>query len=558
MKKNRIHIGRVLLLILLLAGSWSARPVRANVSESLLQALDRELDRSNMYVEERRRRIRLLRDMQRADASREQRYMLNRKLYDEYYSFKFDSALICLMDNLQLAHELRDRRREQETQIELGMLYTTAGMYLEAMEVLTTRIDTLTLDRTQTLRYYCVQQRFHRDYNEYMRHHTLATNAPQRLSYYRSQLFASLPPGSDGYLELEVDDAITRGEMERADSVNAILLTRYPPDSHPYAIQAYVQAIISFALGRDDYSDWYIRSATADVMTATKDNASLVSLARELFGQQDIQRAFRYVLISMDDALFYNARLRPWQVAQIMPVIEKSYTEHTQAAMRMQYLAIIAVGVSAVLLLLLSLYAYAMLRRTRRTAQEIRHKNEQISDINAELHRTNNRLRGLNAAIVEANGVKEEYIGLLLSMCSNYIEKMLSMQRAVKRKLAAGRGAELQKELSSSTLIDAELNDFYEMFDNAFLKLYPDFVEEFNSLLKDDERIYPAKEERLNTELRIFALIRLGITDSSRIAALLRYSVNTIYNYRAKIKTKSKYGRDDFENMIRTIGSFKA
>ncbi len=551
---------RILLPLLCCLLSGLATPLQAGtVLESLLEKLDGELEKSDVYVSSRYRRIRLLLDM-RGDAglSQEQRFQLNRRLYEEYFPFKFDSALLLLNDNLHLAQSIGDEQRAAETLVELGMLYTTSGMYLEAQEVMTSQIDTLAMNDGQLNRYYWVQQRFNRDFREYSKNSTLTQTAVRRLAYYRERLFERLPADSEEYLSLLVSRALDDGEMEFADSINGILLARHAPDSHAYAMHAYDQALISFALDRDDYREWYTRSAIADVVTATKDNASIASLARQLFVDQEIERAFHYILISMDDAIFYNAKLRPWQVAQILPIVEKSYTERMRATQRTRQSLITAVVISAVLILIFALYAYVMFRRAQRAAREIRGKNTRISSINEELVGMNAQLRELNRSITEANGVKEEYIGLLLSMCSNYIEKLLGLQRTVKRKLSAGKGAELQKELSSSALMDAELEDFYNMFDGAFLRLYPDFVEEFNSLLKEEERIVLPKGELLNTELRIFALIRLGITDSSKIAALLRYSVNTIYNYRAKVKNKARINRDDFENSIRTIGSFKS
>ena len=195
-----------------------------------------------------------------------------------------------------------------------------------------------------------------------------------------------------------------------------------------------------------------------------------------------------------------------------------------------------------------------MLGRYRRNTQKIREMNERITTTNAALKSLNEQLELVNSDLSEANAVKEEYIALFLSMCSDYIEKLKAMQRNVRRKLYQGKGAELEKEFSSSNLMDEELNNFYEMFDNAFLSLYPNFVDEFNSLLKPDTYIKPKKGEKLNTELCIFALIRLGITDSSRIASLLRYSVNTIYNYRARTKNNALCDRDTFEQRIMTIG----
>ncbi|MDE5906176.1 MAG: transcriptional regulator, partial [Alistipes sp.] len=317
-------------------------------------------------------------------------------------------------------------------------------------------------------------------------------------------------------------------------------------------------ALIAEALDREEEKAlWYARSAIADVRCATKDNASLCCLAQAMLHRQEINRAFRYITISLNDALFYNAKLRPWQIANIIPMVEKSYLEvraQQEKSVR-NYLIVISVLTSV--LLGICIFMLRLYRRSQISQRKIETMNRQIQEYNASLSAVNEHTREMNKALVESNAVKEEYIALFLSMCSNYIEKLTAYQRNVRNKLSKGRIAELQAESSSSSLMDAELNNFYEMFDNAFLQLYPDFVEEFNSLLIPTARIELKKGERLNTELRIFALIRLGITDSSRIASLLRYSVNTIYNYRARIKNNAAGSRDDFEKRIRTIGAMR-
>ncbi len=539
--------------ILLLVGAIGVCCVAPEAGDrKLLDTLDRELASGEKYVEERYRRIELLEEMRdRLDVSDEQLFQINFKLCDEYASFQFDGAQRCLVDNLSLARRLGDTEREYETAIRLGLLYTTAGMYLEAQEVLAP-LDTLAMSPARMVDYMATRQRFYREFREYSKDPDMVGEATRMQHYYRQRLFEAYGEGSQEWLELAVETAMGEGEMTRADALNAILLARQSPSSHRYAMYAYNQAMIDYALGRGDFCDWYVRSAIADVRSATKDCASLASLARQMFDDgQDINRAFNYVRVSMDDAIFYNAKLRPWQIAQFMPVIERSYFRRAQAARRTQW---ILTGV----ILLFAGYAFIMFRRARSFASQIGSKNDRIEQINADLHRKNGELQRLNIDVVESNAVKEEYIGLLLAMCSEYIEKMLRMQRRIERRLGADSAKMLEKELSATALMDVEMRDFYNMFDSAFLRLYPDFIEEFNSLLHDDQRIVPPSDEMLDTELRIFALIRLGIDDSSKIAALLRYSPNTIYNYRAKVKNKAKGPRQEFEDRIKTIGSFKS
>jgi hypothetical protein len=167
----------------------------------------------------------------------------------------------------------------------------------------------------------------------------------------------------------------------------------------------------------------------------------------------------------------------------------------------------------------------------------------------------NEQLSETNTDLSEANHIKEKYIGYFLGLCSTYIDKLDDYRKMVSKKLSGGQTAELGRLTRASDLKETELEELFSNFDKMFLHIYPDFVDEFNNLLMDDEKIIPKKGE-LNTELRIYALIRLGVEDSSMIAKFLGYSVNTIYNYRAKVKNKTKISRDNFETTVRRIGTY--
>lgn len=563
MRRNRTLWGYVAAAVMLAAVLGNSLHARHNVHgqelEQLLNCLDNELACSCKYVDERLRRIEFLHRMHDMTVVTDRmHYGMNRKLYDEYQSFQFDSALFYLTENIHLAEKMADSGLKSETSVELGHLYTISGMYLEAREVLTSQIDTSSMNKDGLLHYYMVQHRFYRDFREYSKNPLMTSMFGSRQDWYCSRLLEMLPEDDFRRMSILMKKALDEEDYILADSVNMAAIGSLPQDSHEYAECAYYQAIIDYKLERDTYRHWYTRSAIADIKTATKDNASIACLARQLFEDRaDLDRAFRYIVASMDDAIFYNAKLRPWQVAQIMPLIEKSYNERIESVNHIRLMLTIIVGVCSVLLLMFASWSYWTYRRMRRKAEEVDRMNRQISLANEELKEMNAKLSELNVAVSEANSIKEEYIALFLTMCSDYIDKMIGFQQDIKRKLTVGMGAELQKELSSSKLMKQELDNFYNMFDTAFLKLYPNFVEEFNGLLRDEERIVLPKDALLNTELRIFALIRLGISDSTRIAVLLRYSVQTIYNYRLKMKKRSRFERDDFEKRLMGIGAYQ-
>ncbi len=505
-----------------LAPSHAVSPAEIDAE---IERLDRALEMSADYESNHKLRMMTLENMLHSrGVSREQQYEIYGQMYDGYMAYQFDEAMSMLDKRMAIAEELADRKRMAE----------------------------------QLVDYYNTQQRFYYDYNEYTQTPDMARISKAKVRYYRDRILECTPCHAETHQHIVIRDAMDAGDYESAYELNLKLLSQFDPGSHSYAVHAYDQAVICDNLQlSDEKMLWYARSAAADVKCATKDNASLCCLAQAMLHEGQIDRAFRYITISLNDALFYNAKLRPWQIANVIPMIEKSYQDVRAEQERHTKTLLIVISVLATVLLGICLMVVYLYFRAHLSRRKIESMNAQIDQYNASLVEASERMRSVNTALVEANRVKEEYIGLFLTMCSSYIDKLDSYRRNVRRKLSAGKIDELKQESASSEMMTGELNGFYEMFDNAFLQLYPRFVEEFNELLKPGSRIELKKGERLNTELRIFALIRLGINDSSRIASLLRYSVNTIYNYRARIKNAASGNRDDFEERIKTIGAMK-
>ena len=261
-----------------------------------------------------------------------------------------------------------------------------------------------------------------------------------------------------------------------------------------------------------------------------------------------MDRAFRYMRVAQDDAIFYNGMLRPWQISQSFAIIQKGYEDSQRTT---THLTAVIAGLLLALLLTL-LVAFRMVSKRSRTLAGTQ---QELQESNIQLEQRNQELRGLNQEISEAGRIKEVYIGRVLDMMSENVNKMQAYDNHVRLALKQGKTEQLLKELSISTRTDDELQAFYRTFDTTFLALYPNFIEDFNALLREDARVYPKKDELLCTELRIFALIRLGIEDSVRIASLLHYSVSTIYNYKVKVKNGALGDRETFEERVKTIGN---
>lgn len=531
--------------------------VRAQRLEELLPQLDEALAQADKYVAEKEVRIKTLENpVHSRGVSAEQRFTSYGQLYGEYLTYNFDKAAQALDEQETAARELGDRVLINEVLLNRAMINAIGGMYLEASNILENQIDTTILTDNQRLAYWNAQQRFWYDYRDNMHNEDPDGRMASKIAWYRSAILSAAPENSTLYQGISILRAMDEQNWGQADFLCKNLLAKLDPDSHEYANWAYYEARICEQLNRtEEMTAWFIRSAMGDIKTATKDNAALCSLAQVLFNSGEFERAFRYIRASLDDALAYNARLRQWQIAAVFPDIQKGYEDYRARHERRSRLFLILISVLSLATLAGAFWTLRAYFRQRKLNRQVREMNRQINEYSESLLEFNNRLSETNAALSEANAAKEEYIGLFLTLSSGYIDKIKKYQSNVRKKVIAGQYDEVIAETSSHKLIDEELKRFYELFDQAFLKLYPHFVSQFNELLRPEARITPKKGELLTTELRIFALIRLGITQSSQIAAMLRYSVNTIYNYRAQIKNAAIENREEFEEKIRHIGN---
>jgi len=312
-------------------------------------------------------------------------------------------------------------------------------------------------------------------------------------------------------------------------------------ENHDKAIVANILANSYKKEGNVDMQKKYFAiSAIADIKNAVKENTSMMALALLLYDEGNIDGAYKCIKSSMDDADFCNAYFRAYELSKIFPIIDSAYQEKTtkQKAELQKYLLL--VSVLSVFLVIAMIYVYRQMKRIARIRKELHNRNGQLSIINQKL--------------TETNKVKEAYLGKFIDLCSNYIEKLDNYRRSLNRIANSGKMDELLKSLKSTQFIENELSDFYTNFDETFLRIYPTFITDFNALFPAREKQIPKQGEMLNTELRIFALIRLGIHDSAQIAVFLRYSITTIYTYRSKLKNKSLYP-ENFEERIMRIGA---
>lgn len=434
-------------------------------------------------------------------------------------------------------------------------------MYIESKDSLKS-IDKKTLPDWLLVKYYDCYKLLYSNYSQ---------NNPYTRSYkatsdlYRDSLLNILDKKSNHYKIVYAEKLYDQQKLNESKQMLQTMLNQTKTDTHEKAVLAYALANIYMKEGNTDLQKrYYAISAICDIKNAIKENASMQALATVLYETGDIERAYDCIRSSMEDAMFSNARFRAYEASQIFPIIDLAYKEKINGKNSELRSYLMLACILSFFLVLAIVYTYRQMKRVARIRKELYRTNVKLNELNDELQGTNSQLHIVNKELSEANTnlseanqIKEAYIGHFLDLCSTYINKLEKYQNTLNKKAVEKKLDELYKMLKSSDMINNELKELYENFDNIFLHLYPNFVEEFNSLLLDEEKFVLKPNELLNVELRIFALIRLGITDSSKIASFLHYSANTIYSYRTRVRNKAAVPRDDFENRVMKISSVK-
>ena len=498
------------------------------------------------YVARKLAQLDALRKLAHSTEEPSRRFEMDWNLAGEYFAFSFDSTQVYLKHCQEIAKDaLKNRDLYNQATLQLGHLYAKAGSYMEAYQVLYGQIDTLQLSPELKAEYYWNLYDFSKD---------LSGNSGmvERLSVppaasFQEILYQVLPKDSDRYRSVLRNQFMEEGKLDQADSVSRLLLSTVTPQDRDYAIYAFFQSEIQEQRGNQaERIAWLVKSAQCDLINAVRDYASLTMVAQNIL-PMDVARSFRYLQIAQEDALLYNAKLRPWQISRFLLEVEDAYSSRQALANRMRLISTILL---AVLVLILSLVSRFLITRSRKLSR----LRTELEASNARLAIANEELNTLNRQISKADKVKEEYILDFLQGLSEQVGLLKSEDNHFRNLLKQGKSDQLFRELAISERSEKALQEFYRKFDETFLAMYPDFVSQFNALIREDARIKPKGSDRLCTELRIFALIRLGVDDSKQIAAILHYSVSTIYNYKVAIKNAAIGDRETFEERVKMIG----
>ena len=513
---------------------------------ALLHKLDSVIEASETIVAEKNKKIAMLKQMAAKENNTAMLLERYRELSEEYYVFKFDSAKVYVEKGLALAKKVQNSRYIVTNTIMKAKLLSIGGLYSEAINTLNTIEQDSLGEQNMIFDYNIAYSTIYSYWADYCNDDTYSPIYRERSNAYLKTAIANIDKNNAAY------DYYMGEYHVYIDKDDDKALKHYFRTLEKNGMTSRVYAMASFAIANnysahenmEKYEEYLIKASICDILCCTKENLAIQDLAMHLFKQdnENIERARVYINTAMDDAKSYNNRLRILEISQKLPIIVSTYHKRLTTQNATLRYAVWGISLLVVTMLVLLYFFFRQNKLLSKRRHELHVSNNMLTE-------TNERLNRANEQLLDTNRKREGLAKLYIDLCAKYIDKMAKFQVMVQRKIKANQINELMSYVSSSRLNYEDADTFMKRFDEAFLNLYPSFVTEFNALLKEDEQVITKNPHSLTTELRIFALIRLGVKESSEIAALLYYTPRTIYNYRSAFKNKA-LDRESFEERV--------
>lgn len=539
-----LRIFRLLLIVLLIAGC-SPSVVYTDEIEDHLKSLDDLIANKELIQGQKDRRIASLRTKIGTSTTGRQLYDVYDSLFDEYFQYNIDSTILYAWRKIDLSKEIGDPVLMKDAVIDLAERYNMSGLYEATLNLLGEYDFKWDTDP----RYLSILNTIYSNLEITSNDPVLSQKYKAKKDATRRQMLDNLDENDISRIYIEADILWDQNNNQALLDLVLPWLKANEPQTGAKGVIYYVVARAYNALGDTENAIiWYAMSATDDLLVPKYEYRSLYELARILYEQNDIKRAYTYITRSVEDALHSNAQLHKQFSYQLLPVISQSYDK----SVTQKNNAILLAFIILVILFVIIIIMYIILSKER-TYVMIAEK--QTKESNMQLKKLTEELKDNVRILQETHMVKDLYLGRYLNMCSDYIDGLEKYRTSLRKVLKDG--GDIVSALKSKEFMEKALDDFYSQFDATFLDLFPDFIDQLNELLQEDKRItdHPHKDRLLSTELRILALIRLGVDDSVKIASFLRRSVSTVYNYRVKMRNSALCDREDFENRVMNIGT---
>ena len=525
--------------------------VTAQEKESLYKTLDSLIAHYDEQTAEKEHRIKTIKEgASGISLTPEQRLELNIRLYDEYMAYKYDSAFHYIQQNVELLRGTEDHDRFAASAVRMAHILSVTGLFNMARELME-EINPETLDVQQRVDYYTQQSELNLYRSEMAQYTPFFKEYISKAQYYRQLIIQIAPMGSFDYIFNQATYICETGDEDKAIQMLEDYLPQLKSGTRTYGIITSTLAYFYMRKQNQHQQEHYLLlSAISDEMGAIRENNSLRSLSELLMARGESDNAYRYLFQSFREAQFYGSRLRLMQMGRIAPQVMQLYDEERSQTQRLTNSILIIISLVSLLLIVGIFYTLKLIRKNRSA-------NRQILEMNKTLALQNEAISNINNQMKEANRIKEEYIGRFLELSSVLIERGERRLKLFNRLARERKLEELYAELKATEPVNNSIRDFHQHFDVAFLNIFPDFIANVNQLLTPENQFEQEADDakRLTTELRILALLRLGINDNQKIADILRSSITTIYTYRSKLKAKA-INKDSFEDDVRKIATY--
>lgn len=509
-------------------------------NDSLMSVLDNEIHNNLKFQKKKNIELHELIDKAskiELSGTSEEIYNSYLKLYEGYKTFKYDSAYYFLEKAKDIAINTKDSKLINHVKVDESFILLSAGLFTEALDTLKS-INSNELDAIYNFKFHFTKARTFFDLADY------SNDERFRIKYTRKGIdnlklalknvdgHSSENLLASGLLELKMQN------WKNARDIYLNWINAYELSPENYGIATSSLSYIYSEMNEEEKSIKYLAvAALSDLRNAITENIALRILATKLYKKGDLERANKYVKTALSDANFYNARHRVNQISTILPIIESAQLYRVEQKNNNLQKTIFLLIILTFIILVFSFIIYKQLKE-KKTARNA-------------LNENNKKLQQMNLNLIEADTIKQDYITYFLKATSDLINKMGSLQKAGVLKIRTKKPDELLQVLQKYSA-KKERTALFHQFDEVFLKLFPSFIANFNQLFPEDERKNLKEGELLNTELRIYALYRLGIQDNKQVADFLDVSISTIYSYKTRLKAKS-YFKDSFESKIMEI-----
>ena len=505
--------------------------------DELLRELDNVIGKHDDYSKEKANRVSKLEHEVKAERNLNERYRKALELENEYETYVSDSAANLLNECLDMAEQLGNDNYIKDVKLRMAMVYSMSGMFVVADKIFQ-EFDYEKLDQSYRGLYCYARIRYCENIARDIDDRRFSQRFIDEIDWCREELMKMWSEGSVPYLKELANRYESAGRYKEAFDILHDVYNQEASGSHGYAMLAMSLAKCYGLMGKEELEKKYlIIAAITDIKLAIKENEALLALSAILYNEGDIERAYRYVKVCLADANFYNSHFKDSVIARTYSIVDSAYMSRMDAQRKKLQGYLVVISVIVVLLVVVLFESFK--------------QRNKLMLIRAQLKHANQGLLIMNSRLDEANLIKERYVGYFMNQCSVYINKLDDFRKNVNRKIKTKQIEDLY--VLSSRPMEKELEELYANFDRAFLNLYPDFIEQFNALLKPEAR-FETEDGRLNITLRIYALMRMGITNMGQIAKFLNYSLQTVYNYKSKVKKDSLLDGDAFEEAVKIIG----